>query len=180
MSWQPELDEIARRRAIAAGHGGPDKVAKHRAQGRQPVRERIAQLLDPGSFDEVGSVSGFPEYDEAGRLVSFVPANLVCGRGTVEGRPVFVTGDDFTVRGGANDGGVRDKFAYAETHASRWRVPLVRLVDGTGGGGSVKHLETSRCSPRCSTRCPRCRSSRSGSARSPAWVRRASARATTR
>ena len=142
MSWQPELDEIARRRAIAAGHGGPDKVAKHRAQGRQPVRERIAQLLDPDSFDEVGSVSGFPEYDEAGRLVSFVPANLVCGRGTVEGRPVFVTGDDFTVRGGANDGGVRDKFAYAETHASRWRVPLVRLVDGTGGGGSVKHLET--------------------------------------
>jgi acetyl-CoA carboxylase carboxyltransferase component len=142
MSWQPELDEIERRRRIAAGHGGPDKVAKHRAQGRLPVRERIDAILDAGSFDEVGSVSGFPEYDADGRLVSFLPANLICGRGTVDGRPVFVTGDDFTVRGGANDGGVREKFAFAETQASRWRVPLVRLVDGTGGGGSVKHLET--------------------------------------
>lgn len=142
MSWQPELDAIARRRTIAAGHGGPEKVARHRAQGRQPVRERIARLLDAGSFDEVGSVSGFPEYDADGQLLSFVPANLVCGRGRIDGRPVFVTGDDFTVRGGANDGGVREKFAYAETHAARWRVPLIRLVDGTGGGGSVRHLET--------------------------------------
>jgi acetyl-CoA carboxylase carboxyltransferase component len=142
MSWQPELDEIARRRAIAAGHGGPEKVARHRAAGRQPVRERIDALLDAGSFDEVGSVSGFPEYDEAGHLLRFVPANLICGRGTVGGRPVFVTGDDFTVRGGANDGGVREKFAFAETFAARWRVPLLRLVDGTGGGGSVRHLET--------------------------------------
>jgi acetyl-CoA carboxylase carboxyltransferase component len=142
MSWQPELDELARRRAIAAGHGGPDKVAKHRAAGRQPVRERIAALLDPDSFDEIGSVSGFPEYGPDGRLQRFVPANLLCGRGRIDGRPVFVTGDDFTVRGGANDGGVRDKFELAETFAARWRMPLVRLVDGTGGGGSVRHLET--------------------------------------
>jgi acetyl-CoA carboxylase carboxyltransferase component len=142
MSWQPELDEIARRRAIAAGHGGPDKVARHRAAGRRPVRERIDALLDAGSFEEIGSISGFPEYDAEGRLVSFLPANLLCGRGRIDGRPVFVTGDDFTVRGGANDGGVREKFAFAETQAARWRVPLVRLVDGTGGGGSVKHLET--------------------------------------
>ncbi len=67
---------------------------------------------------------------------------MICGRARIDGRNVFVTGDDFTVRGGANDGGLRDKFAYAETFARRWRVPLVRLVDGTGGGGSVKHLET--------------------------------------
>ena len=57
-------------------------------------------------------------------------------------RPVFVTGDDFTVRGGANDGGMREKFSSPETPARRWRMPVVRLVDGTGGGGSVKHLET--------------------------------------
>ena len=142
MSWQPELDEIERRRRIAAGHGGPEKVAKHRAAGKLPVRERIGALLDAGSFDEIGSVSGFPEYDAQGRLTSFMPANLLCGRGRIAGREVFVTGDDFTVRGGANDGGVADKFAFAETQAVRWRVPLVRLVDGTGGGGSVKHLET--------------------------------------
>ncbi len=142
MNWKPELDELERRRRLALELGGPDKVARHKAQGKLTVRERIAGLVDAGSFEEIGSVAGFPEYDAEGNLTGLTPANIVCGRARIDGRPVFVTGDDFTVRGGANDGGLRDKFAYAETSARRWRVPLVRLVDGTGGGGSVKHLET--------------------------------------
>ncbi len=142
MSWQPELDELDKRRALARELGGPEKVARHRAGGKLTVRERIAGLADAGSFEELGSIAGFPEYDDAGQLVRFTPANAVCGRARIDGRPVFVTGDDFTVRGGANDGGVADKFRYAETYARHWRIPLVRLVDGTGGGGSVKHLET--------------------------------------
>jgi acetyl-CoA carboxylase carboxyltransferase component len=142
MSWKPELDDLARRRELAQALGGPDKVARHKGAGKLTVRERIAGLVDAGSFEEIGSVAGFPEYDDAGRLVSLTPANVVCGRARIDGRTVFVTGDDFTVRGGANDGGLREKFQFAETWARRWRVPLVRLVDGTGGGGSVKHLET--------------------------------------
>lgn len=142
MNWSPELEEIARRRAEALKLGGPEKVERHRAAGKLTVRERIAQVVDPGSFDEIGSISGFPSYDSDGSLREFTPANIVCGLARIEGRPIFVTGDDFTVRGGANDGGMHDKFVYAETFARRWRVPLVRLVDGTGGGGSVKHLET--------------------------------------
>jgi acetyl-CoA carboxylase carboxyltransferase component len=142
MSWQPELDDLKRRQIAALELGGADKVARHRAAGKLTVRERIAGLIDAGSFEEIGSISGFPEYDDQGRLARFMPANLLCGRARIGGRAVFVTGDDFTVRGGANDGGLRDKFAFAETQARRWRLPLVRLVDGTGGGGSVKHLET--------------------------------------
>ncbi|RTL71569.1 MAG: methylmalonyl-CoA carboxyltransferase [Hyphomicrobiales bacterium] len=142
MSWKPELEDLERRKALALALGGPDKVARHRANGKLTVRERVAGLIDEGSFEEVGSIAGFPEYDADGNLVGFTPANVVCGRATIDGRTVFVTGDDFTVRGGANDGGLRDKFQYAETFARRWRVPFIRLVDGTGGGGSVKHLET--------------------------------------
>jgi acetyl-CoA carboxylase carboxyltransferase component len=142
MSWKPELEELERRRRLALELGGSDKVARHKAQGKLTVRERIAALVDDGSFEEIGSIAGFPEYDPEGNLTGLTPANIVCGRARIDNRPVFVTGDDFTVRGGANDGGLRDKFAYAETWARRWRVPLVRLVDGTGGGGSVKHLET--------------------------------------
>ena len=142
MSWKAELDELERRRRLALELGGPDKVARHKAQGKLTVRERIAGLVDEGSFEEIGSVAGFPEYDAEGNLTGLTPANVVCGRARIDGRPVFVTGDDFTVRGGANDGGLREKFQFAETWARRWRVPLVRLVDGTGGGGSVKHLET--------------------------------------
>ncbi len=141
MSWQPELDDIARRLKLAENLGGADKVARHRANGKLTVRERIDGLVDQGSFAEVGGLSGFPEYDEHGTLTGFTPANVICGRAEINGRTVFVTGDDFTVRGGANDGGLREKFRFAETEARRWRMPLVRLVDGTGGGGSVKHLE---------------------------------------
>jgi acetyl-CoA carboxylase carboxyltransferase component len=142
VSWKDELDDLERRRLLALELGGPDKVARHKGAGKLTVRERIAGLVDAGSFEEIGSIAGFPAYDEAGNLTGFTPANVVCGRARIGGRSVFVTGDDFTVRGGANDGGLRDKFQFAETAARRWRMPLVRLVDGTGGGGSVKHLET--------------------------------------
>ena len=50
-------------------------------------------------------------------------------------------GDDFTVRGGAADAAIWRKMVYAERLAHELRLPLVRLVDGTGGGGSVKSLE---------------------------------------
>ena len=48
MSWKPELDEIARRRALAEQMGGEERVARHVAAGRLPVRERIARLIDEG------------------------------------------------------------------------------------------------------------------------------------
>lgn len=142
MTWKPELDDISRRRKLAENLGGAEKVARHRSNGKLTVRERIDGLLDRDTFAEIGGLAGFPEYDAEGLLIGFTPANVVCGRGQIDGRTVFVTGDDFTVRGGANDGGLREKFKFAETEARRWRMPLVRLVDGTGGGGSVKHLET--------------------------------------
>jgi acetyl-CoA carboxylase carboxyltransferase component len=142
MTWQPELDEIARRRKDALELGGPEKVEKHRAAGKLTVRERFAGLVDADSFNELGSISGFPQYDAAGKLLRFTPANLICGLARIGGRPAFISGDDFTVRGGANDGGMAEKFLFAETFARRFRMPFVRLVDGTGGGGSVKQLET--------------------------------------
>ncbi|MFN7644006.1 MAG: carboxyl transferase domain-containing protein [Burkholderiales bacterium] len=62
MSWQPELDEIERRRRIAAGHGGPDKVAKHRVQGRQPVRERIDAIRKAFGMAALAQRNGSPAF----------------------------------------------------------------------------------------------------------------------
>src|ERR1700755_3007219 len=123
MSWQRELDEIAQRHAAALELGRPEKVAKHRAAGKLTIRERIAGLVDADSFTELGSLSGFPQYDADGNLVHFTPTNIVCGMAKIDGRAVFVTGDDFTVRGGANDGGSGEKFTFAETMARRYRMP---------------------------------------------------------
>jgi len=138
MTWEAELEEIRRRREMAKEMGGAERVARHIAEGRTPVRERIDQLLDEGSFREVGSLTSKVEYDEEGRIKAYTPSNFITGRGLIDGRPVIVGCDDFTVRGGAADGAVGNKMGWSERTARELRLPIVRLVDGTGGGGSVK------------------------------------------
>ncbi|MDQ1533940.1 MAG: hypothetical protein QOF28_1701, partial [Actinomycetota bacterium] len=142
--WTPELEELARREAFAARMGGEEKVAKHRSLGKLPVRERIACLLDDATFHEIGSLTGRATYDDDGQLVDLTPANFVMGRGRINGRNVVVGGDDFTVRGGSADASIFQKQIYAERMAHDLRLPMVRLVDGSGGGGSVKTLEQER------------------------------------
>jgi acetyl-CoA carboxylase carboxyltransferase component len=142
--WKPELEELAHRRELAARMGGDEKVAKHHDQGRLTVRERIDALLDAGTFHEVGALTGRATYNDGGELEALMPANFVMGRGRIEGRPVVVGGDDFTVRGGAADAAIFQKQVHAERMANELRIPLVRLVDGSGGGGSVKSLESDR------------------------------------
>ena len=100
-------------------------------------------MLDAGSFREVGALAGRGRY-ENDRLVEFTPSNFVLGTGRVHGRKVVVGGDDFTVRGGAQDGAIGNKMGRGELMALEGQLPLIRLVDGTGGGGSVKTLETLR------------------------------------
>ncbi|RYE60179.1 MAG: methylmalonyl-CoA carboxyltransferase, partial [Oxalobacteraceae bacterium] len=100
MNWQPELDELTRRKAFAREMGGADKVKRQHDSGRLTVRERIDKVVDPGSFHETGAISGLGEYEDNGDLKTVTPANCVFGRGKVHGRPVVIVGDDFTVRGG--------------------------------------------------------------------------------
>src|SRR5256885_7552551 len=66
---------------------------------------------------------------------------MVVGRGRIEGSRGVVQADDFTAGGGAADAAIWQKMVWPERAAYDLRLPLVRLVDGTGGGGSVKTLE---------------------------------------
>ena len=141
MSWTPELEELALRKKLSLTMGGEDKVKRQHDNGKLTVRERIDQLVDPKTFREVGGLAGSGTYDSEGKLVSVMPSNVIIGRAQINQRPVVLVGDDFTVRGGANDGAVGDKMIFAEQMACDLRLPLVRLVDGTGGGGSVKNIE---------------------------------------
>jgi acetyl-CoA carboxylase carboxyltransferase component len=141
MTWEPELEELRRREELARRMGGDERVARQHASGRLTVRERIERLFDAGSFHETGALAGRGTYDEHGELSEFLPANTVVGQGRIEGGRAVVQGDDFTIRGGAADAAIWEKAVYAERLAHDLRLPLVRLVDGTGGGGSVKTLE---------------------------------------
>jgi acetyl-CoA carboxylase carboxyltransferase component len=143
MSWQPEIDEIRRREQLAKQMGGDQNIKRQHDGGKLTVRERIDRLLDKGSFHEYGAIAGMTKYD-GDRLVEFRPANFVGGTGRISGRRVAVGGDDFTVRGGAADASIGNKHSYAELLAHELHIPIIRLVDGTGGGGSVKTFETTR------------------------------------
>ncbi len=122
--------------------GGVDKVKRQHDQGRLTVRERIDKLVDHTSFHEIGAISGIAEYNENNELTQLTPANCVFGRGKIAGRPVVVVGDDFTVRGGSADASIWAKPLMAEEMAHDFRLPIIRVIEGSGGGGSVKTIET--------------------------------------
>src|SRR5947199_2611652 len=122
--------------------GGEERVARQHASGRLTVRERIERLFDAGSFHETGAIAGRATYSDDGAVEDFLPANMVVGQGRIAGRRAALQGDDFTVRGGAADAAIWQKMVFAERLAHDLRMPLIRLVDGTGGGGSVKQLES--------------------------------------
>src|SRR3989441_2715978 len=142
MDWQKELDELRRREELAERLGGPERVKRQHDGGRYTIRERIATLVDPGTFHELGKIAGRAAYDERNDLEDFTPSNFVFGRAQVDGRPVIVGGDDFTVRGGSADATIKGKHNMCERMANELRLPLIRLVEGSGGGGSVKTIET--------------------------------------
>jgi propionyl-CoA carboxylase beta chain len=141
MSWEKDIEELRAREALAEQMGGEERVARQRASGKLTVRERVLGLLDAGSFHETGKIAGKAEYGADNQLTSFRPTPFIVGRGEIDGRPVVVQADDFSVRGGAADAGIWQKLVFAEQMANEYRTPLIRLVDGTGGGGSVKTLE---------------------------------------
>ncbi len=141
MSWQPEVDELEQRRALARAMGGAEGIARQHSGGKLTVRERIDRLADPGSWREFRTLAGAAVYGESGELVSFTPKGAVEGLCSLDGRKVVVSAGDFTVRGGSGGserGGLGQELP-ANVRALEWRLPFVRLLDAAGG--SVRTFE---------------------------------------
>lgn len=140
MSWEPELEELERRREMAKARGGPEGIARQRRRGKLVVDERIDGLADPGSFREFMGLVGHGVYDKRGDLASFTPKGAMEGFCIVGGRKIVVSAGDFTVRGGSGgaSSGLGRELASNE-RALRWRVPFVRMLDAAGG--SVRGFE---------------------------------------
>lgn len=119
--WAARLADLERRRERARSMGGADRLARREGAGKLTARARIAALVDAGSFTEIGL------------LVGDAPADaLVGGAATVDGRPVVVGAEDFTVLGGSIGAGTSAKrFRLAEL-ARQERCPLVMLLEGAG------------------------------------------------
>lgn len=137
-NWEPEVAEIARRHQCALEMGGPEKVARQHADGKLDARARIEQIADAGSFAEIGALAGFARYGEGEDEAAFTASNFIAGTARIDGRKVLLGVDDFTLRAGSGDAAIHSKQIFAERHAQEMRLPIVRLLDGASGGGSVK------------------------------------------
>ena len=142
MSWESEINELRQREAFAEGLGGEEKVERQHHFGKLTIRERFAAMADVDSFHEIGKTAGVASYDADGNLMSLLPSNFLFGLARIEDRPVLLSGDDFTVRGGSNEATIPEKRNTAEGMALELKLPHIRLVDGMGGGGAVKTIET--------------------------------------
>ena len=140
MSWEKEVEEIKFRHSLADELGGFEGIARQRKRGKLTIRERIDALIDEGSFQQMGKLAGHASYDDEGELAGFVPSASRSGLCRINGRRVYVGGQDFTVRGGSASaaGGAIDAGHNHPTPLSM-RVPTVNLIDGVGG--SVEGFE---------------------------------------
>jgi len=123
------LKRLADSRQKALAMGGSKKVEKQHAKGLLTVRERIEGLLDPATFDEQGLLthSDLPEAREK------TPADgKVVGYGEIQGRTVFVSGDDVTVLAGAGGRKGVEKLIRNAEIAARRGYPCIHLGDGGG------------------------------------------------
>lgn len=122
---------------------------RQKKAGKLWVRERIDKLLDEGSFYEVGSVAGTidwestpgPDGKPTAKIAGYTPSNNVQGFGTMGGRRVLFTADDFSIRAGHADGAIWAKTLYMEKLCLDLRLPILKLVDGSSGGGSVTTIK---------------------------------------
>jgi acetyl-CoA carboxylase carboxyltransferase component len=122
-SWRDDLDNLTRRREESRSMGGDERLRKHRAAGKLDARARVATLLDPGSFFELGTLAGGAD----------APADaIVMGSGRIDGRPVMVAAEDFTVKAGTISAVANAKRYRVAEIATIDRVPLVMILEGAG------------------------------------------------
>jgi acetyl-CoA carboxylase carboxyltransferase component len=128
-AWQPLLSQLEQRTALAEAMGGADKIRRQHERGRQTARQRIAALCDPGSFNEYGALAGG---NHPGGEPPLAGDGLVGGTGLVDGRPLVLMAEDFTVKGGSIGHANAAKRARLVRLALEQELPLVLMLDGAG------------------------------------------------
>jgi propionyl-CoA carboxylase beta chain len=126
------VEEMRRRYAEARRGGGEARVEKQHAAGKLTARERIEALLDPGSFQELDALVVHRSHD-FGMDKQRIPGDgVVTGHGRVDGRPVFVFAQDFTVFGGSLSETFAEKICKVMDMAMQVGAPVIGLNDSGG------------------------------------------------
>lgn len=125
-------DEFKKKNQLAELGGGAERIKKHHAGGKLTARERIEELVDPGTFLEFDKfvthhASSFGLADK-----KFLGDGVVTGVGEIQGRPVALFAQDFTVFGGSLAASHAKKICKIMDHAEKIGCPIVGLNDSGG------------------------------------------------
>jgi len=121
MAEDPRLEQFKQIQAQAKLGGGPERIEKQHAKGSLTARERIDLLLDPFTFRELESLAVQQNDPQA---ESPLGDGVVTGYGKIDGRTVYVYGQDFTVQGGALGEMHSRKICHVMDLAAKMAAPL--------------------------------------------------------
>ena len=127
-----KLADLEKRRHEAVHAGTKRAVEKQHARGKMTARERIEHLLDPGSFTEFDELARHRAHDFGMEQARPYGDGVVTGFGTVDGRPVCVFSQDFTIFGGSLGEVYGEKIVKVMDHALRTGCPVIGINDGGG------------------------------------------------
>jgi len=132
MPWEDAISDIEYIKNIAKEMGGKDRIERQHKAGLYTVRERIDKILDTDSFLEYGPMIGAAEFDDNGNITEFTPGGYVMGLGEIDGRPVAIGGDDFTISGGSPHNVHKGPKDFVQPLAIQYGIPYVQLIQGAG------------------------------------------------
>ena len=125
-------EELKGKRASAFAGGGEKAVAKQKEKGKGTARERVAQLLDPGTFVEIDEFVTHRCTNFGLEKTKPLGDGVVTGWGTIDGRKVFVYSQDFTILGGSLGEKHADKICKVMDMALEMGCPVIGINDSGG------------------------------------------------
>jgi len=132
MSMREKLELLQQKRAESEQGGGADRIATQHQKGKMTARERLEVLLDPGSFIELDRFVTHRATDFGLADQKILGDGVVTGWGRIDGRPVYVYSQDFTVFGGSLSEAHAEKICKVMDLAVQNGAPVVGLNDSGG------------------------------------------------
>src|SRR6056297_1681836 len=124
-----QLNEFNKKAEVG---GGTDRIEKQHTSGKMTARERIFQLMDPGTFNEIDNLVTHRNYDFGMQEKKILGDGIISGYGKINGRLVYVFAQDFTVFGGSLSRANADKIVKVQNLALKMGAPLIGLNDSGG------------------------------------------------
>jgi propionyl-CoA carboxylase beta chain len=132
MEIEAKIKELKRRNREAELGGGQKRIDQQHAKGKMTARERLDYLLDKGSFQEIDKFVVHRCHDFGMEKKKIAGDGVITGHGTINGRPVFVFAQDFTVFGGSLSGMFSQKVCKVMDLALKNGTPMIGLDDSGG------------------------------------------------